>query len=115
MPREYYNLWTQTMQTWDPDKGFYALVFKDGATGELPDGRRLQLGFGDVHIPKSDLGKVHRDWADTLERFPDAAGQLEIVKLPCVFSRRDCWVPVADQLDAALAAATPKDTAKYWF
>lgn len=108
-PIGFTNQWTKEPDTYDPrTQGYFAVVNATGKNIELGFDKKgyrttLSLSYGCVGTPRPTLDHAVAELALTLARWPVAAPQLKIVKLPCVFSSRDGWVDVDYSISEELA------------
>ena len=73
-----------TPKTWFPlTSGTYLVEFVPGS----PLASRFHLGMGSCTSPQGSRAKIHRVLLDILERMPALAGQLRVVKRPCVLCK----------------------------
>lgn len=95
--------------TWFPKtEGQYLLTWVEPDKAKRPEAvRNVGLHFGDVSSPQPTKAVIHRLYLDMVAKNPALAGQLKVIKRPCVFCRDSALAPGGSTVEVPMDALPP--------
>lgn len=101
--------------TWFPrTEGIYLLTWVESDKTKRPEAiRSYGLHFGDVSSPQPTKRAIRKLYEEMIAKTPALAGQLKVVKRPCVFCRDSALAPGGSSVDVPFESIPAPDAKTY--